>query len=163
MPEVDPIDLAEILERLEKVEAELAATKTELAAAKSEIARKDQIIEALQKRLFGSQSERLDPDQLELLMGEEALGKPEELPETGDETCAPEEENAKSRNRRTKADLFPRNLMVVIDKVLVPEEVEASPEDWIEIGEENHDELDITRASMFWRRVVRKKFKSIRR
>jgi len=52
----------------------LEATKAELAVAKAELARKDQIIEALQKRLFGSKSERLDPDQLELLMGEEALG-----------------------------------------------------------------------------------------
>ena len=60
MPEIDPNDLAALLERIKKLEAELA--------------RKDQIIDALQKRLFGSQSERLDPDQLELLMGEEALG-----------------------------------------------------------------------------------------
>ena len=74
MPEIDPNDLAALLERLNKLEAELEATKAELAVAKAELARKDQIIEALQKRLFGSQSERLDPDQLELLMGEEALG-----------------------------------------------------------------------------------------
>jgi transposase len=146
VPEIDPNEFAALLERVKQLEAELA--------------RKDQIIAALQKRLFGSQSERLDPDQLELLMGEEVLGKPEELPETGDEACAPEEENAKRRSRRTKAELFPRNLMVVIDKVLVPEEVEASPEHWIEIGEEHHDELEVVRPQLYWRRVVRKKYKS---
>ena len=156
MPEADPSDIAALLERLGKVEAELEA-------AKAELARKGQIIEALQKRLFGSQSERLDPGQLELLIGEEALGKPEPPPEPGDGTCAPEEGEEKrkgKRHRRTKADLFPRNLAVVIDKVLIPGEVEASPGDWVEIGEENHDELEVVRPRLYWRRVVRKKFKS---
>jgi hypothetical protein len=45
-----------------------------LAAAEREIERKDQIIAALQKRLFGSQSERIDPDQYQLEFGEEVLG-----------------------------------------------------------------------------------------
>ena len=50
--------------------------------------------------------------------------------------------------------------MVVIDKVLIHEEVEASPEHWLEIGEEHHDELEVVRPRLYWRRVVRKKFKS---
>jgi transposase len=48
--------------------------EAELAAARHEIARKDQIIAALQHRLFGSKSERYHPDQEQLDFGEEVLG-----------------------------------------------------------------------------------------
>lgn len=141
----DPPDLQSILARVAKLEAELK--------------RKDQIIEALQKRLFGSSSERLDPAQLQLEFDDTLLGKPEAPPETGGEVSAPEEpeKNAK-RNRRKKADLFPKNLKIVIDEVIVPKEVAAHPQDFKEIGEEHHDELDVVRAAMYWRRKVRKKF-----
>lgn len=61
----DPSDpLRDVLERRE----------AELAAAKREIARKDQIIAALQQRLFGSKSERYHPDQEQLDFGEDVLG-----------------------------------------------------------------------------------------
>jgi len=61
----DPSDpLRDVLEKRE----------AELAAAKREIARKDQIIAALQQRLFGSKSERYHPDQEQLDFGEDVLG-----------------------------------------------------------------------------------------
>ena len=59
---------------MERLEEELARTKAELA-------RKNGIIEALQKRIFGSSSERLDPNQLQLLFDEVVLGKPAAPPE----------------------------------------------------------------------------------
>lgn len=52
----------------------LERREAELAAAKREIARKDQIIAALQHRLFGAKSERYDPDQEQLDFGEDVLG-----------------------------------------------------------------------------------------
>ena len=55
---------------------------------KSELARKDKIIAGLQQRLFGSSSEKLDPNQLQLEMDELLLGKPEPLPEPSGETSA---------------------------------------------------------------------------
>ena len=70
MPEGASIDLQTVLKRVEKLEAELAS-------AKGELERKDQIIAALQQRLFGSSSERLDPDQLNLEFDGVTLGKPE--------------------------------------------------------------------------------------
>lgn len=150
----DPPDLQSVLARLAELEIRLAA-------AEAELKRKDQIIDALQKRLFGSSSERLDPAQLQLEFEDGLLGKPEALPETGDAASAPEEsEKGAKRIRRKKTDLFPRNLKIVIDEVLIPDQVAAHPEDFKEIGEEHHDELDIVRAAMFWRRTVRKKFVS---
>ena len=144
------------------LEAKLVATETKLAVTEAELARKDQIIEALQQRLFGSKSERLDPAQLQLMLDELALGKPAAAPETGGDESAPEEpEKAKgARRRRKKTDLYPQNLKVVIAEVIVPEEVAANPEDFVEISEEHHDELEVVRAQLYWRRTVRKKFKS---
>lgn len=169
MPQDAPVDLQVVLKRVEKFEAKLAATEAklataqaELAAAKVELDRKDQIITALQQRLFGSSSERLDPAQLQLELDELTLGKPEPPPETGGgEECASEEADdagKAKRSRRKKADLFPRNLKVLIEAVIVPEEVAANPDAYIEIGEVHHDELDVIAPEIFYRRTLLKKF-----
>jgi transposase len=42
---------------------------------------------------------------------------------------------------------------------IIPEEVLADPEAYVEIGELHHDELAIQKAELFWRRKIRKKFK----
>ncbi len=63
-----------LLKRVEKLEAELVLAQEQLAAAKREIARKDQIIAALQHRLFGAKSERYDPNQEQRDFGEDVLG-----------------------------------------------------------------------------------------
>ena len=152
-------NLKEVLARLGDLEVQLAAAREENAAVKEELARKDQIIAGLKQRLFGKSSERVDPNQLNLDFDEALLGKPEPPPETGDTGDAPEDAGKKrKRRRRKKADLFPENLQVVIEEIIIPAEVEADPAAWKEIGEEHHDELDVTRAAIFWRRKIRKKF-----
>ena len=154
-----PTDLETLLLRFGEMEREIASLKAENTHLKAELARKDRIIAGLQQRLFGSSSEKLDPAQLQLLFDEMVLGKPEPLPETSGETSAPEEEKPNApKNRRTKAERFPRNLLILIEKEIIPDEVLANPDAWQQIGEEHHDELDVTKAEMFWRRTVRKKF-----
>jgi hypothetical protein len=79
-------DLTNLLERVARLEAQLAL-------AEAEIKRKDQIIAGLQQRLFGSSSEKLDPAQLQLMFDELVLGKPAPLPDQSDgEPSAPEGE-----------------------------------------------------------------------
>ena len=159
VPDETPQDLQSILIRLSAMEKELVALKTENALLKAELARKNKIIDGLRKRIFGSSSEKLDPAQLQLLFDELILGKPCPPPDNGGATSALEEEKSKApKSRRTKADRFPKNLRILIESVLIPEEVRANPEQWVEIGEENHDELDVIKAEIFWRRTVRKKF-----
>jgi len=162
MPENALTDQQSVLARIEKIEAELAATKVDLAAAGAEIARKDQIIAGLLHQIYGSKSERLDPSQLNLAFDEGTLGKPEPSPASGEGELDETGNGAKKpkRKRRSKADLFPKNLPIVIEGIDIPEEVAADPAAFIEIGEEHHDELDITRAAVFWRRRTRKKFVS---
>ena len=159
MPDVTPQDLQNILIRLAAMEKELVALRAENALLKLELERKDKIIAGLRQRIFGSSSEKIDPAQLQLLFDELVMGKPSPLPDNGGATSAPEEEKSKAqKTRRTKADRFPKNLKILIEGVLIPEEVRANPDQWVEIGEENHDELDVIKAEIFWRRTVRKKF-----
>lgn len=143
----------------------LSDLEEKLAAAERDIARKDQIIDALQKRLFGSKSERIDPNQHQLDFGEDVLGKAEPLPPTPcDGEGGPEEEDAKTgtpKSRRRKGDLLPRNLPVVVEAVIIPDEVAASPEDYREIGEEHHDELRVIKPSLYYARQTRKKYRSV--
>ena len=128
-----------------------------LEAAHQEIKRQGQIIEALQARFFGSSSERLDPLQDQLDFPDDVLGKLEPLPE---ETSAPEEDVKSEKpknNRRTKAETRPRNIPVVIEKILEAAEVTANPDAYREIGESYTDILEAQRATMFYKRTIVKK------
>ena len=129
-------DLPTLLLRFGEMEKEIAFLKAENLHLRAELARKDKTIAGLQARLFGSSSEKLDPAQLQLLFDEMVMGKPAPLPEQSGETSAPEEEKPNApKNRRTKAERFPKNLMILIEKEIIPDEVLANPDDWKLIGE----------------------------
>jgi transposase len=154
-----PPDIQQLLNRLGELEKKLTRLEAENTHLKSELARKDKIIAGLQQRLFGSSSEKLDPAQLQLKLDELLLGKPAPPSDPSGETSAPEEGKSNAaRTRRTKADRFPRNLKILVDQITIPDQVLANPDDWNEIGEEHHDELDVIKAEIFWRRTIRKKF-----
>ena len=132
-----------------------------LEAAQREIKRQGQIIEALQTRLFGSSSERLDPLQNQLDFPDDVLGTPEPL---AGKTSAPGEDNEsektekEKRNRRTKAETRPRNIPIVIEKIIEPEEITANPSAYREIGESYTDILEAQPARLFYQRTITKKY-----
>lgn len=151
--------MADNLEALvQKLLARVELLEAEFAAAKREITRKDQIIAALQQRLFGAKSERYDPDQEQLDFGEDVLGKFE--PSSSSPESEGDGARAANPERRSKRDLLPRCLRVEVDEVVIPEEVLADPGSYVEIGELHHDELAVQKAELFWRRKIRKKFKA---
>lgn len=157
---------AELKGQLEVVLAAHTRLQEEFATLKGEFEHKGRIIEALQKRLFGSSSERLDPLQANLPFeeGDGLLGKPEPAGqggENGDEPSdGPSGSGKPPRPRRKKKDLFPCNFPVLTERTIVPEEVLANPEAYVEIGEEPpHDELELVRSRIGWKRTRRKKYK----
>ncbi len=83
------------------------------------------------------------------------MGKPEPLPAC-DEMSAREEAKLKNkkRKRKTRAELFPKNLPVIEKQTLIPAEVLANPEDFKKIGERHHDELDYQPARLQWQRTI---------
>lgn len=159
-------EIAELKEQLKAVLSAHAELQEAFVTLKNEFERKEQIIVALQKRLFGSSSERIDPLQINLQFeeGEKLLGKSEPVEEGGaseDERANEQEESAKlARKRRKKKDLFPRNLPILSEEIIIPREVLANPEAYVEIGEEDpHDELEAVRARIGWKRTRRRKYK----
>jgi len=160
MPDTSPpTTLEAVLARLAELEKRTAYLERLVLEKDEQLAQKGQIIAALQKRLYGSSSERLDPNQQELDFPIDMMGKPE-APSEEDGALDPEVAGSAkpARKRRKKADLFPRNMAVIIKAVLIPEEVQLDPAAYREIGEEAHDELNCTRSELYWERTVRKKF-----
>ena len=94
---------SELLEQIKRLTERLDRLEAENAMLRRELERKDRIIAGLQKRLFGSTSEKLDPAQLDLHFdeGDTLLGKPAPLPASG-ETSAPGEENSNAARTRRK-------------------------------------------------------------
>ena len=149
-------ELESLRSEVRKLTDALELAKGKLALALDEIKRKERVIAGLQQRLYGASSEKLDPNQLQFQLDELTLGKPAP-------TAAPDDPEAKAKTRaattrRTKAERFPKNLKVVIEEVIIPDVVAANPDAYEEIGEEHHDELDVTKSEMFWRRKITKKF-----
>src|SRR5580704_19542746 len=107
-----------------------------------------QKIDLLVKRVFGSSSEQLDKNQLELLAQPETSATVEAI------MAAPEKERVE-RSRKERTARLPENLPVV-EEVLDPEPVKAQPEQFRCIGQEISEQLDYEPGRFLRRRVVRR-------
>lgn len=148
---------------------EIAALKERIAQLEEALAAALELNEHYRQQLHGAKSERYDPAQEHLELGEAVLGKPEASGADGNETSELEADAQKrkkaKRKRRTKDQLFPRWIKTVIVEELTPDEVKADPDAYREIKPRDHRELETTRAAIYWRvtrmrRFVRKGDKS---
>ena len=128
-------------------EQELLQTVNELRIENALLRQK---IDLLVKRVFGSSSEQLDKNQLEL------LAQPETSATVAAIVAAPEKERVE-RSRQERTTRLPENLPVV-EEVLDPEPVKAQPEQWRLIGQEISEQLDYEPGRFLRRRVVRRKY-----
>lgn len=130
-----------------------------LAERDAEIKLLRQKLDLLIKRVFGTKSEKLDPAQLELLLGEDQPGK-------DGASCAnaapPEEAKPKDKRRNSprKEPRLPDDLPVLVTSVVTPDEVKANPEAWVKIGEDHQDLLDVIPATYFRQRTINEKYRS---
>jgi transposase len=109
-----------------------------------------QKIDLLVKRVFGSSSEQLDRNQLEL------LAQPKTEVTVQAIVAAPEKEHVE-RSRKERVARLPENLPVV-EEVIDPEAVKAQPEQFRRIGQEISEQLDYEPGRFLRRRVVRNKY-----
>lgn len=114
-----------------------------------------QKVDALIRRLFGSQSEALRPDQLQLLLAE--LNGDEPGPERVSAVEPPAEAETIPSLARRRSPRLPEHLPVV-EEVLDPEPVRACPAAWKCIGEEVSEQLDYTPGRFLRRRTIRRKY-----
>jgi transposase len=112
-----------------------------------------QRIDWLVRKLFGRSSEKNHPNQLAFDLGENGV--------TPDAPEAPLEVDeviqARVQRKRGKRMELPADLPVVEQRI-IPEEVLAEPEAYKQISEEVFEQLDITPAQCFKRRIIRPKF-----
>ncbi len=141
-------------ERETMLEAQLKAAQLEVKLLKEKV-------DALVRMLYGKKSEKIDPNQLMLLL-EGLESKNDETPASEESTQAKEEEPPKSKTPRSKSKRprIPEDLPVH-EEVIDPDEVKANPEQYRKIGEEVSEQLDYRPAQFLKRRLIRRKYARI--
>jgi transposase len=142
--------LQSVTPREKELSRQLEQCQQALAESRRENALLRQKVDLLVKRVFGSSSEPLDRNQLELLTLPESAATPLVT------VASPEKERSKSPPQQRVARL-PENLPVV-EEVIDPEPVKAQPEAWRCIGQEVSEQLDFEPGRFLRRRVVRRKY-----
>ena len=138
----------------------LEAKDRRLQEQAGEIKLLQQKLDALARRLFGTKSEKLDENQLLLLLQEAETPGPALGKGSGPEALAaepPRPSKASTVKPKGRTPRLPEHLPV-IEEVIDPELVKASPQQWRRIGEEVSERLDYEPARFLRRRVVRPKY-----
>ncbi len=113
-------------------------------------------VQYLLKKLFGRGSEKLSPDQMEMVF--EELRELQDALEQAEETTELEEIKESRRGKRKPLEeRIPKDLPTE-RVVIIPEEVKAQPELYKKVGEETLEELDVTPTRFFKRIIVREKY-----
>ncbi|MDT9272543.1 MAG: IS66 family transposase, partial [Limnospira sp. PMC 1234.20] len=139
--------------------ASLAETHPEIRAQLGEVSQWFKLLldqnAFLKQKIFGAtQSEKIDPNQLLLMLGglEAPESEEEDVPEP--EPAATTKPRAK---RKSRAMRLPANIEEVRE-VIIPEEVKADPDAWEHIGSEERTELEVTQPKYTKRVIERRKY-----
>jgi transposase len=151
---VDQSSVPDPASRETELSEQLARATAQLVEVQCENKLLREKIDALIKRLYGAQSEKLDPGQLLLML--QGLDAPGKAPEPV-EAEAPRRSTVPSSPPRERGPRIPAHLPV-FEEVIDPEPVKACPEAWRCIGEEVTEQLDYEPAHFFKRRIVRRKY-----
>ena len=144
------------LKKLEKENAELRAQLqsmqsafAELQLENAELKRRNQY---LLLQMYGRTSEKMDSRQMELLLGLPGIEEETEI----EETLLP----PLPARRRTRRERKPRiaEHLPTEDVIIEPEEVKQAPQDYVLIGEEITQELEVVPPKYFRRRFIRRKY-----
>jgi transposase len=140
----------------QKMLDQIAQRDEVIARQAAEIVILKQTIDALCRRIFGTSSEKLDPAQLELMLGGDLVKKaPAAVP--ADLGPAAEIPTHKKAAKKIRAPRIPEHLPIVREE-LDPPEVLLHPEDFRRIGEEVREQLHYKPAEFIRIQLVRGKF-----
>jgi transposase len=151
---------AELLKQIQERDARLKLQEEQLGQLQQERTLLQQRIDHLLRQIYGSRSEKMDPNQLQLLLQGLHTPGPGEgkgfSPEAA-EAPAPRPRDPAPRQTHRAQRRLPEHLPVVED-VIVPLQVQADPAAWRRMGEEVTERLDFEPARFFRRRIVRPKY-----
>jgi transposase len=150
----------ELLQQIEERDARLKLKEEQLEQLQQERTLLQQRIDHLLRQIYGVRSEKVNPDQLQLLLqglhtpgpGEGKGSSPEAA-----EAPAPRPRDPAPQGSRRPERRLPEHLPV-IEEVIVPLQVQADPQAWRRMGEEVTERLDFEPARFFRRRIVRPKY-----
>jgi transposase len=140
-------------EREQQLLDEIARRDERIARLERENELLGQKLDLVLRKLFGSSSEKLDVNQLELLLDPDALKKPT----AGDTPAAEAPVVIKFRQQKSRRPRLPEHLPVE-EIILDPEPVKACPQAWRYIGEEVSEQLDYRPGKFLRRRLIRRKY-----
>lgn len=113
-----------------------------------------QKIDLLVRQIFGGgKSEKLSPDQLQLLLGDEMPGQPEASVEELTTAEAPK----KAQKRQARRPRYPEDLPVE-EEIIDPEPVKAAPWLYRQIGEQTSEQLDYEPGRFKLNRQIRRTY-----
>ncbi len=138
------------------MEDNIQSLTKENQALKKKVSLLEQKLDVLIRKLYGKSSEKVDPNQLELLgLDADEPGK-DEASAANVETLLAEAEAAKpKKNKRERKPRIPEDLPLVEETVIDPDAVKAEPEAWRRIGEEVTELLDYEPGRFVRRRIIR--------
>ena len=144
--------------QLEKLVLQIQVLIEENEELRAENKRQKEQIDYLIRQKFGRKSEKINPNQLMLMLDlDEHPAQEESEPDTSPENDPPPSENKPKRKRRHIKDRLPEDLPVRTE-VIDPPEVQEEPNNYRCIGEEVHTELSMTPPVYFLKKTVRRKF-----
>jgi transposase len=125
-------------------------------ALKKKVALLEQKLDAVIRKLYGKSSEKLDPNQLELLsLDLEPPGKEEASVASTDALLAEPGSAKPKKTRRERKPRLPEDLPVIEETVIEPDAVKADPQGYRRIGEEVTELLDFEPGRFVRRRIIR--------
>lgn len=111
-------------------------------------------VDLLIRKIYGASSEKLDADQLELLLNPDAAKKPDAA-DCDPHAPAAEDKTDRKRAKRRSRPRLPEDIEV-IEEVIDHEEVLADPDSWRLLGEETSERLEYEQARFKLRRTIRR-------
>ena len=123
-------------------DAIIAQLRADNAYLKEQLRLQQEKIGMLIRALFGSKSEKLDANQLELLLDPDSVKKPAAVDGNEDPLAAEEHPSKKRASRKPR---LPENIFTT-ETTLIPDEVKSNPESYRQVGEKRSEKLDVTPA-----------------
>ena len=143
-------------DEIQQLHDQIAQRDEVIARQAAEIIILKQTIDALCRRIFGCSSEKVDPAQLELMLGGDLQKKAADVAPAVPGPAA-EIPNHKKAPKKTRAPRIPEHLPIVREEI-DPPEVLLNPEKFRRIGEEVREQLDYKPAQFIRIQLVRGKF-----
>jgi len=131
----------------------------ENARLQQEIKLLQQKLDLLLRRQFGQSSEKISPDQLDLLLNNpDDAGKPEDDGSKTEEETVVLRKTKKRKPGNAKKPRIPDRIPVESTQTITPQAVLDQPDQWRHIGQEVSEYLDYQPGHFFKRQIIRPKY-----